>query len=115
LNYLSNYIAGTWSSTNGCLQSKENLFDVTNIDDVRANSCYLYRTFLILFFKLMKWPMVYIALFIEFPTPFLREYFEKIMKITYPKKRLGILIHNQVRNCRLQEIPRDEMNDSTSP
>ncbi len=37
LNYLSNYIARTWSPTTGCLQSKENLFDVTKIDDVRMN------------------------------------------------------------------------------
>ncbi|CAF2076350.1 unnamed protein product [Rotaria magnacalcarata] len=78
LNYLSNYIARTWSTNEGCLQCKESLFDVTQIDD------------------LMQWPMVYIGLFIEFPTPFLREYFEKIMKLTYPKQRLSILIHNQV-------------------
>ncbi|CAF4392066.1 unnamed protein product, partial [Rotaria sordida] len=77
LNYLSNYIARTWSSTDGCLQCRENVFDVTQIDDLK------------------QWPMVYIALFIEYPTPFLREYFEKIIKITYPKQRLGILIHNQ--------------------
>lgn len=44
----------------------------------------------------MQWPMVYIGLFIEFPTPFLREYFEKIQKITYPKQRLGIFVHNLV-------------------
>ena len=44
--------------------------------------------------------MVYVALFIEYPTPFLREYFEKISKITYPKQRLAILIHNQVREER---------------
>jgi len=59
LNYLSNYIARTWSPTTGCLQSKENLFDVTKITD------------------LLQWPMVYFGLFIEYPTPFLREYFEK--------------------------------------
>ena len=41
--------------------------------------------------------MVYIAVFIEYPTPFLREYFEKILNLTYPKNRLAILIHNQVR------------------
>jgi len=40
--------------------------------------------------------MVYIAVFIEYPTPFLREYFEKILNLTYPKEKLAILIHNQV-------------------
>jgi hypothetical protein len=41
--------------------------------------------------------MVYIAVFIEYPTPFLREYFEKIFNLTYPKNRLAIFIHNQVK------------------
>jgi hypothetical protein len=41
--------------------------------------------------------MVYIAIFIEYPTPFLREYFEKIFNLTYPKNRLAIFIHNQVK------------------
>ena len=41
--------------------------------------------------------MVYVAVFIEYPTPFLREYFEKILNLTYPKNRLAIFIHNQVR------------------
>ena len=41
--------------------------------------------------------MVYIAVFIEHPTPFLREYFNKILNLTYPKTRLAMFIHNQVR------------------
>jgi hypothetical protein len=41
--------------------------------------------------------MVYIAVFIEHPTPFLREYFEKILNLNYPKQRLAVFIHNQVR------------------
>ena len=40
--------------------------------------------------------MVYIAVFIEYPTPFIREYFEKILNLTYPKQRIAVLIHNQV-------------------
>ncbi|CAF3218133.1 unnamed protein product [Rotaria sp. Silwood2] len=91
LNYLSNYIAHTWSSIDGCLQCKENLFDVTQIDD------------------LMQWPMVYIALFIEFPTPFLREYFEKIMKITYPKQRLGYdITEGEAREQAIRECQDDK-------
>lgn len=34
LNYLSNYIARVWSETEGCLQCKENVIDLTKIDDV---------------------------------------------------------------------------------
>ncbi|UJR36254.1 hypothetical protein I4U23_028985 [Adineta vaga] len=77
LNYLSNYVARVWSPTRGCLQCKENVIDLTKIDNE-------------------QWPMVYIAIFIEYPTPFLREYYEKIFNLTYPKNRLGIFIHNQV-------------------
>jgi hypothetical protein len=40
--------------------------------------------------------MVYIAVFIEYPTPFLREYFDKILNLTYPKNRLAMFIHSQV-------------------
>ncbi|CAF1410609.1 unnamed protein product [Adineta steineri] len=78
LNYLANYIARVWSPTKGCLQCKENLIDLNQITDHQ------------------QWPMVYIAIFIEYPTPFLREYFDKILNLTYPKNRLGVFIHNQI-------------------
>ncbi|CAF0816227.1 unnamed protein product [Rotaria sp. Silwood1] len=78
LNYLSNYIARVWSPTSGCLQCKENVIDLTKIENQQ------------------QWPLVYIAIFIEYPTPFLREYFEKILNLNYPKQRLAIFIHNQV-------------------
>jgi hypothetical protein len=97
LSYLSNYIAHTWSPITGCLQSKENTNDITKNDDVRTNiPCLIFQFPLFFFIQLLKWPMVYIGLFIEYPTPFLREYFEKIQKITYPKQRIGMFIHNQV-------------------
>ncbi len=41
LNYLSNYVARTWSPTSGCLQCKENVIDLTKIDDVRM-CCSLF-------------------------------------------------------------------------
>lgn len=75
---MNNYLARTWSPTTGCLQSQENVIDITKIEDLN------------------QWPMVYLALFIEYPTPFIREYFEKIQRLTYPKQRIGILVHNQV-------------------
>ncbi|CAF0971601.1 unnamed protein product [Didymodactylos carnosus] len=78
LNYLSNYLAQVWSPTSGCLQCKENLLDVTLFDEPN------------------KWPIVYMAIFIEYPTPFLQEYFDKITKINYPKQRIGLFVHNQV-------------------
>ena len=38
-----------------------------------------------------------VGLFIETPTPFLREFFEKISKLNYPKNKLSILIHNSIK------------------
>jgi hypothetical protein len=43
-----------------------------------------------------EWPNVTIGLFIENPTPFLREFFQKISKLNYPKSKLSVLIHNNV-------------------
>ena len=40
LNYLGNYIARARSSTEGCLQCKENLLDLTKIEDVRTYSSF---------------------------------------------------------------------------
>lgn len=48
--------------------------------------------------------MIYIAVFIEYPTPFLREYFEKILNLNYPKTRLAMFIHNQVRSSLVSEL-----------
>lgn len=36
------------------------------------------------------------AIFIERPTPFLREFFEKVSKLNYTKEKIDILIHNNV-------------------
>jgi procollagen-lysine,2-oxoglutarate 5-dioxygenase, invertebrate len=37
-----------------------------------------------------------LAIFIERPTPFMREFFEKISKLNYTKEKIDILIHNNV-------------------
>ena len=47
-----------------------------------------------------EWPNVTIGLFVENPTPFLREFFEKISKLNYPKSKISILIHNNVSEKR---------------
>lgn len=40
------------------------------------------------------WPDVTIGVFIDQPTPFLREYFEKISRLEYPKYKITMLIYN---------------------
>lgn len=39
---------------------------------------------------------VLIALFVENPTPFLEEYFDKIFSLNYPKNKVHIFVHNRV-------------------
>ncbi len=43
-----------------------------------------------------EWPTVTMAIFIERPTPFLREFFEKVLKMNYPKNKVSVLLHNNV-------------------
>jgi procollagen-lysine,2-oxoglutarate 5-dioxygenase len=44
--------------------------------------------------KLAASYQIYVALYIEKPTPFLEEFFEKILAINYPKERIDLFIHN---------------------
>lgn len=39
---------------------------------------------------------VLVAVFIENPTPFLEEFFDKILTMTYPKNKIHIFVHNRV-------------------
>ena len=42
------------------------------------------------------YPNVLIGLFLEQATPFIREFFEKIAALNYPKERIDVYIHNTV-------------------
>lgn len=39
---------------------------------------------------------VEIAVFIEFPTPFLEEFLDKILHINYPKQKIHLFVHNSI-------------------
>lgn len=41
-------------------------------------------------------PSVMLALFVEKPTPFVREFFEKVYNLNYPKENLHLFIHSNV-------------------
>ena len=41
-------------------------------------------------------PTVMMGIFVEQPTPFLREFFENIAALDYPKQRMDVLIHSAV-------------------
>ncbi|MGH0119831.1 UNVERIFIED_CONTAM: hypothetical protein FKN15_043264 [Acipenser sinensis] len=73
LNYLANYIPNRWNYEQGCGVCDNDLFDFTEVKD---------------------YPSVTIGVFIEQPTPFVPEFFEKLLTLDYPKDKLHIFIHN---------------------
>lgn len=43
-----------------------------------------------------EYPLVSIGIFIQQPTPFVSVFFERLLKLEYPKDRLKLFIYNQV-------------------
>ncbi|MBN3281730.1 PLOD2 dioxygenase, partial [Polyodon spathula] len=74
LNYLANYIPNSWNSEQGCGVCDNDLFDFTEVKE---------------------YPNVTIGVFIEQPTPFVPEFFEKLLTLDYPKDKLNVFIHNR--------------------
>ncbi|XP_044301321.1 procollagen-lysine,2-oxoglutarate 5-dioxygenase 1 [Varanus komodoensis] len=75
LNYLGNYIPQSWTFETGC----------TVCEEGRKSLADLKEDLL---------PVVLIGIFIEQPTPFLTQFFQRLQKLRYPKKRIQLLIHN---------------------
>lgn len=44
------------------------------------------------------YPTVLVGLFLEQPTPFIREFFQHIAALNYPKNKIDMYIHNKVRS-----------------
>jgi len=76
-NSLSNYLDGQWTPKHGCLACLENTF---TLDSLSEDS----------------FPQVFMAIFIEFPTAFIEDFFQNIAALDYPKKRMDLLIHYAV-------------------
>ncbi|GFR84006.1 procollagen-lysine,2-oxoglutarate 5-dioxygenase [Elysia marginata] len=72
---LSNYLADGWTTTSGCQACKEDLLDLGSMKEA-------------------DYPLVQVALFIEFPTPFIREFFQRVSNLIYPKSNINLYIHN---------------------
>uniref|UniRef100_A0A671XQ24 Procollagen-lysine,2-oxoglutarate 5-dioxygenase 1 n=1 Tax=Sparus aurata TaxID=8175 RepID=A0A671XQ24_SPAAU len=75
INYLGNYIPNTWTFENGCTVCHQDLRPLTALKS--------------------EYPMVLIGIFIQQPTPFVTVFFERLLKLQYPKNRLKLLIFNQ--------------------
>uniref|UniRef100_A0A8D0GZQ9 Procollagen-lysine,2-oxoglutarate 5-dioxygenase 1 n=1 Tax=Sphenodon punctatus TaxID=8508 RepID=A0A8D0GZQ9_SPHPU len=75
LNYLGNYIPQIWTFETGCTVCDEGLRSLAGFKDTL--------------------PLVLIGIFIEQPTPFLSQFFLRLQKLQYPKKRTQLFIHNR--------------------
>nr|XP_046253921.1 procollagen-lysine,2-oxoglutarate 5-dioxygenase 1 isoform X1 [Scatophagus argus] len=76
INYLGNYIPNTWTFEAGCTVCHEELRPLTAL-------------------KESEYPLVVIGIFIQQPTPFVTVFFERLLKLQYPKNRLKLFIYNQ--------------------
>lgn len=44
-----------------------------------------------------EWPTVTLAVFVERPTPFFEEFLDSVVGLVYPKKKIDLLVHNNVK------------------
>ncbi|MEQ2304802.1 Procollagen-lysine,2-oxoglutarate 5-dioxygenase 2 [Ameca splendens] len=78
LNYLGNYVPNAWNYEHGCSHCDDDLLDLS---------------------QLHEYPDVLVAVFIEQPTPFLPEFFQRLVTLDYPKDKLKLFVHNNVSEC----------------
>ncbi|KRX98982.1 Procollagen-lysine,2-oxoglutarate 5-dioxygenase, partial [Trichinella pseudospiralis] len=85
LNYLGNYIGNWWNPIDGCVACNEDLIQL-NWDSEN------------------DFPFVVLACFINSGTPFLDKYFESILRLDYPKSRIGIVIFNRPHAVKVEHF-----------
>lgn len=76
INYLGNYIPDTWTFETGCTVCHEDLHPLSALQE-------------------SEYPLVVFGIFIQQPTPFVAVFFERLLKLQYPKNRLKLFIYNQ--------------------
>ncbi|KAM4536903.1 multifunctional procollagen lysine hydroxylase and glycosyltransferase LH3 [Odontesthes bonariensis] len=77
LNYLANYVPTAWTYENGCGNCDDDLVFFNDVPD-------------------QEMPLVYVAVFIEHPTPFMEEFLDRFATLNYPTARIRLFIHNNV-------------------
>ncbi|XP_003379365.1 procollagen-lysine,2-oxoglutarate 5-dioxygenase 3 [Trichinella spiralis] len=85
LNYLGNYIGNWWNPTDGCVACNDDLLELNSDNE-------------------NDFPFVVLACFINSGTPFLDKYFESILRLDYPKSRIGIVIFNRPHAVKVEHF-----------
>ncbi|XP_075903670.1 procollagen-lysine,2-oxoglutarate 5-dioxygenase 2 isoform X2 [Nelusetta ayraudi] len=75
LNYLGNYVPNAWNYEHGCGHCHDDVLDSS---------------------QLKEFPSVQVGVFIEQPSPFLPEFFQRLWDLDYPKDRIKLFVHNNV-------------------
>ena len=75
LNYLGNYLGKAWTEEKGCGHCKDDL-----LEDPKDGS----------------FPKVFVGIFIDQPTPFLAQFFQRFFNISYPKDKITVYLRNSV-------------------
>uniref|UniRef100_A0A8C6WKN6 Procollagen-lysine, 2-oxoglutarate 5-dioxygenase 3 n=1 Tax=Neogobius melanostomus TaxID=47308 RepID=A0A8C6WKN6_9GOBI len=78
LNYLGNYVPASWTYEGGCGGCDDDLLLLDDVSDEQL-------------------PLVYVAVFILKPTPFIEEFLDRLTSMNYPASRIRLFIHNNVR------------------
>ncbi|XP_073435216.1 procollagen-lysine,2-oxoglutarate 5-dioxygenase 2 isoform X1 [Dendrobates tinctorius] len=74
LNYFGNYIPNIWTPESGCGTCDMDTIELSTHED---------------------YPRVTVGVFIEQPTPFLPQFFTRLLALDYPKEKLSLFIHNR--------------------
>ncbi|CAL8319754.1 unnamed protein product [Boreogadus saida] len=74
LNYLANYVPNAWNNEQACTICDHNMLDLSQLE---------------------AYPEVLLGVFIEQPSPFLPEFFQRLLTLDYPRDKLSLFLHNQ--------------------
>ncbi|XP_023555160.1 procollagen-lysine,2-oxoglutarate 5-dioxygenase 1 [Octodon degus] len=83
LNYLGNYIPRFWTFETGCTVCDEGLRSLKGFGDEAL-------------------PPVLVGVFIEQPTPFLSLFFQRLLRLHYPRSQMRLFIHNHEQHHKAQ-------------
>uniref|UniRef100_A0A8C5A2C8 procollagen-lysine 5-dioxygenase n=1 Tax=Gadus morhua TaxID=8049 RepID=A0A8C5A2C8_GADMO len=75
LNYLANYVPNAWNNEQACTICDHNMLDLSQLE--------------------VGTPPVLLGVFIEQPSPFLPEFFQRLLTLDYPREKLSLFLHNQ--------------------
>ncbi|GAB6033651.1 hypothetical protein CHUAL_013714 [Chamberlinius hualienensis] len=86
LNSLGNYLAKSWAPQDGCRICSEDKFDLGTLNED-------------------QYPTVVMGIFLEKPTPFLEEFLQRVGALVYPKNKIDLYIHVNLKvELQMEEV-----------